>query len=185
MRSAGKTLAPMLVGVARDHGAKVEADTPVYSLFPEYKPFANWDERKSRLTLQDLMTMTPGLACEDSDSSSPGGENQMQSQTQERDWYKYTLDLPMKRDPGGSTAIYCSAALNLVGGLAERTAKRWNADLFYEYLAQALQFGEYHLNLMPTGDVYTGGGAYLRPRDELKLGQLYLDGRVERASHNQ
>jgi hypothetical protein len=49
---------------------------------------------------------------------------------------------------------------------------------FGEYLARPLQFGEYHLNLMPTSDVYTGGGAYLRPRDELKLGQLYLDGGV-------
>jgi CubicO group peptidase (beta-lactamase class C family) len=178
MRSAGKTIAPMLVGVVRDHGPKLDADTAVYSLFSNYKPFANWDERKSKLTLQDLMTMTSGLACEDSDSSSPGNENQMQSQTQERDWYRYTLNLPMKRDPGGSSAIYCSATLNLVGGAAERATKRWNADLFYQYLAKPLQFGEYHLNLMPTGDVYTGGGAYLRPRDELKLGQLYLGGGV-------
>src|SRR5207237_4320189 len=43
MRSASKTFAPLLVGIAREHGAKVGIDTPVYSQFPEYKEIANSD----------------------------------------------------------------------------------------------------------------------------------------------
>ena len=31
---------------------------------------------------------------------------------------------------------------------------------------------------MPTGEGYLGGGAYVRPRDLLKIGQTYLDGGV-------
>jgi CubicO group peptidase (beta-lactamase class C family) len=175
-RSAGKTFAPMLVGVAHDHDAKVGPDTPVYSLFPDYKPFTNWDERKNEITLEHLMTMTTGLATDDNDDSSPGSEDQMQSQSEQPDWYKYTLNLPMARAPGGTTAIYSSASLNLVGGAAQRASGIWNAELFDQYIARPLQFGLYHLNLTPTGAVYTGGGAYLRPRDSLKLGQLYLAG---------
>src|ERR1700751_2131452 len=174
MRSAGKTLGTILIGVARDHGGKVEPSTPLYSVFSGYKSFVNWDDRKARITVENAMTMTPGFACDDSDNNSPGQENTLQSQTQQPDWYKYTLDLPMVRAPGGATAIYCSASLNLTGGIAQEASGRWNADLFYDYVARPLQFGTYYLNLMPTGQVYTGGGAQIRPRDELKLGQVYL-----------
>jgi CubicO group peptidase (beta-lactamase class C family) len=178
MRSASKTYAPVLAGIARDGGAKIGPDTPAYSLFPEYKPFANWDERKNRLKLRDLMTMTPGLACDDGDESSPGQEDRMQSQTEQPDWYKYTLDLPMKREPGGDQAIYCSASINLVGGAVRNATRTWLPEYFYKHLAAPLEIRSYHMNLMPTGEAYSGGGLYMRPRDQLKLGQLYLAGGV-------
>ena len=120
MRSASKTFAPLLVGIARDKGAKIEADTPVYSQFPEYKGFANADPRKLKISVRDLMTMTSGLACDDNDENSPGNEDVMQQQTNQLDWYKYTLDLPMAREPGGDQAVYCSAGINLLGGIVER-----------------------------------------------------------------
>jgi len=178
MRSAAKTLAPVLAGIAHHRGAKLGPETRIYPLFAEYKPFANWSERKSKLTLEHLMTMTSGYACDDNDDSSPGEENHMQQQTKQPDWYKYTLDLPMMSDPGGEHAIYCSADINLVGGSVRNATQAWLPEFFDEYLARPLQFHTYHLNLMPTGEAYMGGGAYVRPRDELKLGQLYLSGGV-------
>ncbi len=177
-RSAGKTFAPLLVGVARDHGAKIQPDTLLSTVLRRYLPFANTDRRKAGLTLEHIMTMTPGLACDDNDAASPGQEDRMQSQKGQPDWYKYTLDLPMVSDPGGERAVYCSADLNLVGGVAEAATGVWNGELFYRYVAQPLAFGRYYLNLMPTGQVYSGGGVYLQPRDELKLGQLYLNGGI-------
>ena len=175
-RSAGKTYAPLLAGIARDHGARVDPRSLVSDLLPQYAPFANADDRKARLTLEHMMTMTSGLACDDSDLSTPGAEDRMQAQRGQTDWYKYTVDLPMSREPGGPSAVYCSADLNLVGGIAGTAAGVWNVELFARQVAKPLQFGRYHLNLMPTGDAYTGGGVYLLPRDALKLGQLYLNG---------
>src|SRR5438105_10103482 len=178
MRSAAKNIDPVLAGIARDRGIKIGPETPVYPLFSEQKPFANWDERKRRLTLKALMTMTSGFACDDNEDASPGNEDNMQSQVAQTDWYKYTLDLPMAAEPGGKRAVYCSADLNLVGGAVGHASGSWLPEFFDEQLARPLQFHGYHINLMPTGEAYMAGGLYLRPRDELKLGQLYLSGGV-------
>lgn len=176
MRSASKTFAPVLVGLAQEHGANLTPETRVYSLFPQYNIFANWDARKQVMTLRDLMTMTAGYACDDNDDNSPGNEDTMQNNPKQQDWYKYTLDLPILRAPGGKDAVYCSGAVNLVGGMVASATKMQLPEFFEQYLARPLQFGSYYLNLMPDGEAYMGGGAYLLPRDELKLGQLYLDG---------
>jgi CubicO group peptidase (beta-lactamase class C family) len=176
MRSAGKTFATVLVGLAMKYGAKLTPQTPIYPLFTQYSSFANWDDRKQKITLRDVMTMTAGNACDDNNDDSPGNEDRMQSDEKQRDWYKYSLDLPMLKDPGGEDAVYCSGDLNLVGGAVAAATHRWLPEFFDETLARPLQFGRYYLNLMPDGQAYMGGGAYLRPRDQLKLGQLYLDG---------
>ncbi len=177
MRSAGKTFAPVLVGLARAQGSKLGPTTPVYRHFGEL-PLKNRDARKERMTLLDLMTMTAGNACDDNDDASPGNEDRMQSDGQKMDWYSYTLDLPMLKEPGGENAIYCSGDLNLVGGVVAAASHVWLPEFFQDRLAQPLQFSRYYLNLMPNGEAYMGGGAYVEPRDQLKLGQLYLSGGV-------
>lgn len=174
-RSAGKTLAGTLTGIALDHGAKFRLDTPVLSLYPQYRDLANPDPRKQKITVEDLLTMDSGLACDDNDDDSPGNEDTMQSQDQQKDWYRYILDVPMQDEPGDRKAVYCTAAINLLGGVVQGSTGMPLTEFFDRYYAQPLQIRDYHMNLMPEGEAYLGGGIYLRPRDMLKLGQLYLD----------
>ena len=179
-RSAGKTFAGVLLGIALGQGAKLSLESPVLQLFPEYKDIANIDARKRALRVRDLVTMTSGLSCDDDDDASPGNEDEMQRQSRQPDWYKYTLDLPMARDPGGSHAVYCSAGINLLGGVIRNATGTSLAEFFDLHYARPLDLGVYHLNLMPGGEAYMAGGIAMRPRDQLKLGQLYLDGGVWR-----
>ena len=51
------------------------------------------------------MTHSAGLACNDYDDASPGNENTMQTQREQPDWWKYTLDLPMAHDPGNALRL--------------------------------------------------------------------------------
>ena len=176
MRSASKSLTAALVGIAIDRGARFDATTPVYSLFPQYNGFAHDDQRKRQVTVEHLLTMTAGFDCDDN-GSNPGNENVMQGQNEQRDWYKYTLDLPMARQPG-ERAVYCSGGINLLGGIISNTTRMWLPDFFNEHYASPLDIRRYYMNLMPEGQGYMGGGIQMRPRDFMKLGQLFLsDGR--------
>jgi CubicO group peptidase (beta-lactamase class C family) len=71
---------------------------------------------------------------------------------------------------------YCSAGINMAGGLLRDATHRWLPEFFDTELARPMQIYNYAINLMPTGEAYSGGGMYLRPRDFLKFGELYRTG---------
>jgi CubicO group peptidase (beta-lactamase class C family) len=175
LRSASKSFTSLMMGIALDRGNRLSVSTPVYSLFPEYPRFANADSRKHDMTLEHLLTMSSGFACNDNDESSPGNEDRMYDQTAQPDWYKYTLDLPISSRPG-EKAVYCTAGVNLLGGILRNSTKEWLPEFFRRQLAVPLQIRRYYINLMPTGEAYMGGGMRLRPRDALKIGQVFLAG---------
>ncbi|MDB4888930.1 MAG: beta-lactamase family protein, partial [Gemmatimonadetes bacterium] len=52
----------------------------------------------------------------------------------------------------------------------------WLPLFFDRFVARPLQIARYGVNLMPTGEAYSGGGIHMLPRDFMKFGQLYLDG---------
>ncbi len=177
MRSAGKTFGSIMLGTAMRRGVKLSPETRVYDLLGGVNSYANPDARKAQITLAHLMTHTSGLACDDNDNDSPGNEGTMQMQNREPNWWKYTLDLPVAHDPGSRYA-YCSANSNLVGAALTTATRTWLPEWFERTIARPLSFGHYYWNLMPTDEGYLGGGAFVRPRDLLKLGQLYVDGGV-------
>jgi CubicO group peptidase (beta-lactamase class C family) len=179
LRSAGKTFSSVLLGAAIMRGARIAPETSLYGLVAGMGPFANPDPRKSRITLVHSMTHTTGLACDDNDEASPGNEEKLQTQKEQPDWWKYTLDLPVVNDPGTRYA-YCSAGMNLMGAALEAATGTWLPELFERAVARPLEFGRWYWNLMPNGEGYLGGGARLRPRDFLKVGQAFLDGGVWR-----
>jgi CubicO group peptidase (beta-lactamase class C family) len=177
LRSVGNSITSTLVGIAIDHGAPFGLGSPVYSLFPEYKPVANPDPRKDRVTVRDLLTMTSGLAGNDLDPSTPGNELRMFfGDFRGGDYYKTALDLPMASDPGGTRAVKFTAGMNLAGGIVRNTTGMPLMDFFGRYFAKPLKIEKYFLNLTPPGDMYGGGGLYLLPRDALKLGEVYRAG---------
>lgn len=172
-RSAAKSVTTTLVGIA-DHEGILDLDTPVYQTLYDGAPPGDLDPRAGRMTLEHLITMTSGLACDDWDPDSPGGEDVMQNQGAQPDWHRYTLELPMIHEPG-EHAAYCSGGQSLAGGVLSHISGQWLPEFYRRHFAEPVGAGLYYMNLTPVGEGYGGGGLYIKPRDFLKLGQLYLD----------
>ena len=177
MRSASKTLTSTLIGLAVQEGRIEGSGATALSFFPNYRRYANWDPRKADIEIRHLLTMSSGLDANDSDPESAASEGFYQSQTIRPDWVKLALDAPMIADPG-SQPLYGGANPLILGGILANVVDvpvEWFAHLA---LFDPLGVQHYKFFLDPTGIVYMGGGLYLRPRDMLKFGQLYLDGGV-------
>lgn len=177
MRSASKTFSSVVLGAAMMDGARISPQSRLYDIVAPLGPFAFPDARKDRVTLAHVMTHTTGLACDDNADAAPGGEDVMQTQRAQPNWWKFTLDLPIVHEPGEHYA-YCSGGISLTGAALTYATGEWLPALFDRTVAKPLQFGRYYWNVMPTGEGYLGGGAFVRTRDFLKLGQAYLDGGV-------
>jgi CubicO group peptidase (beta-lactamase class C family) len=173
-RSAAKSLTSVLTGAAMLRGFPLSVTTPVYGTMMGPPP-ADLDPRKAAITVENLLTMSSGLDCDDSDPNSAGREDAMQEQTGQPDWFRFTLELKMTRRPG-EKAVYGSANPHLLGGVLARKTGLWLPDLFRDLLAEPLGLEHYAMNLTPTGTAYMGGGLRVRPREFMKAGQMMLDG---------
>ncbi len=179
MRSASKALSSVTLGAVSMEDAAISPDSPIAELLAPFGPFTNPDPRKDRIKVRHALTHTTGLTCDDAfdEPLSPGNEGVMQSQREEPNWWRFMLNLPMAHEPGERYA-YCSGGINLAGGALTMATGEWLPALFDRTVAQPLQFQRYYWNLMANGEGYVGGGAFVRTRDFLKVGQAYLDGGV-------
>ena len=173
MRSATKSVVSALAGIASTRPSATPLGATVATRLP-YGAYANPDARKQAITLENLLTMRSGLACDDWDPNSPGNESRLYESP---DWVKATLDLPMAEAPG-QRARYCSGAVAVVGRLTEIAV----GSALPEF-AQAALFGplgiqrqDWRWNYQLTNQNREYSQIHLRPRDLLKLGLLYANG---------
>lgn len=176
-RSAAKSVTATVVGAAMRAGAPLKPSTPVYQVMNGGAFPADLEPRKRAMTLEHLLTMSSGYFCDDTNPEAPGNEEAMLDQSDEPDYYRFTLKVPMASEPG-EKAVYCSINPNLALGVVGRATGESPMDTFDRLLGIPMKINRYGWSLDPAGHPFGGGSMQLLPRDFMKFGQLMLDGGV-------
>lgn len=173
MQSISKTVTSIIFGVAITRGDfKVGLDTPVLRYF-ELAKVKNVDDRKQRITIGNLLTMTSGLKWKDLDLPPNSTENDSGHMEATDNWVQFVIDRPMVAEPG-KVFEYSSGDAELLAYIFQKETGK-DIDTYGEkYLFSPLGIKHYWKRDY-VGTVDTEGGLYLNDEDLAKLGFLYLN----------
>jgi CubicO group peptidase (beta-lactamase class C family) len=171
MQSVSKTVTSITIGIAMSRKEfPADLDAPILKYFDDYK-IANLDERKRRITLRNLLTMTAGLEWnEDLPYNDPKNSADVMEAT--HDWVQYVINQPMAAEPG-KVFVYSSGVTQLLSHIFKKATGKSVDEYAAQSLFQPLGIG-YHWKHSPTGLPDTEGGLYLSSASLAKIGFLFL-----------
>jgi CubicO group peptidase (beta-lactamase class C family) len=175
LRSAGKTISGTTIGAAMNAGVPLRLDSRVYQVMNGGTFPAGIDPRKRAMTLENLLTMSSGHYCDDTDDKAPGNEDYIGDELQPPDVIGYFMSVPMATDPG-TNSVYCSMQPHLALAMLQEAAHESPLRIFDRLVARPMQITHYSWPLDTNGRPYGGGSLALRARDFMKFGQLMLNG---------
>lgn len=171
MQSVSKTVTSVILGIAITRGDfKSSLDTPLLKYFDVAK-VKNVDDRKRRITLKHVLTMTTGLDWnEEVAYDDPKNDANLMEATQ--DWVQFVIDKPMAKEPG-AIFNYSSGASELLAYIFQKETGQDIEKYGEQYLFTPLGM-EHYWKRSPRELVDTEGGLFLNNRDLAKIGYLYL-----------
>ena len=171
MQSVTKSVVSAVIGIALERNEFPSIDTPVLSFF-DVDRVANVDERKRRMTLRHLLTMSAGLEW-DEDLPYADPKNTFAVMAVSPDWVQFTMDRPMVREPGEAFQ-YNSGATLILGQVFRQATGSDLEEYAVKHLFTPLGIDNYVWKRTPSGLVDTQEGLYVAPRDIAKITYLYL-----------
>ena len=184
-RSATKSITDALVGIAIGE-KKLGVDSRVLALLPQRaRNMQNRDPRKEKIAVEDFLTMSSPLECDDWNDASRGNEERMYLV---EDWAQFILDLPVRGrmhvgeqvDPSkyGRYFSYCTGGVFTLSEVLEKATGQRTDRYAQEKLFGPLGITDAQWVYSPMNIPQTGGGLRLTSRDLLKIAELYRGGGV-------
>ena len=183
-RSATKSITDMLVGIAISERKLSSVDARVLALLPERaRKMQNPDPRKEKITVEDFLTMSSPLECDDWNDASRGNEERMYLV---EDWAQFILDLPVRgrmhvgeqADPPkyGRYFSYCTGGVFTLSEVLQKATGERTDRYAQKELFGPLGISDAKWVYSPLNVPQTGGGLRLSSRDLVKIAELYRSG---------
>src|SRR5262249_41012068 len=183
-RSATKTITGSLVGTAIDEHKLAGVDARILALLPERaRKLQNPDPRKTAITVEDFLTMSSPLECDDWNDASRGNEERMYLV---EDWTQFILDLPIRGrmrvgekaepPPYGRYFSYCTGGVFTLSEVLQQVTGMPTDRYAQEKLFGPLGITDAIWVYSPMNIPQTGGGLRLTSRELLKIAEMYRAG---------
>jgi len=170
LQSVTKTVASAVIGAAVTRGDFPSIDTPVLRFFDTTK-VANIDDRKRRMTVRHLMTMTGGI---DWNESLPyiDPNNTASGLESSPDWIAFTINRPMMREPG-TKFNYSSGESSLLAHVFRQATGTDIEEYAAQHLFAPIGITRWFWKRTPSGTADTEGGLYLEAGDLARIWYLF------------
>jgi len=172
MMSVTKSVTSACVGIAIEKGFIKSVHQSIFDYLPEHQGLMT--DRKEKITIEHLLTMTSGLKWREWSASNSSLNNPVIGiWSQDKDPITYILEKPLINNPG--VMFNYSSGNAIVLGEIIRNATKMTIDEFsYKYLFEPLGIESYNW-----ADKFENGvdanNLKITPRDMIKIGVTYLN----------
>lgn len=191
VQSVTKSVGSALLGIAHRQG-KIRLDQDMGDFFGELYPMTQAPyQDKSAITVEQILQQRHGIQWDETSTDYRNPLNPVGQMLGTDDWYQYVLSRPMDAMPG-TKFTYSSGASTLMSRMI-RVATGMGPEAFaMQELFEPLDIEQVHWEVYsedgigtgltdwpaPDHDAPLGFSLWLKARDMLKFGELYLNGGV-------
>jgi len=188
LNSVTKSVGSALIGIANRQG-KIQLDDGLAKFFNALYPMNSGNfSNKQAITVEAVLQQRHGIAWDEWTLDYRNANNPVVQMLNSDDWYRYVLTTPVDAQPGEQFAystgvsVLMSRLIRSTTGLSPRNFAM--AELFGPLGINAIHWEGWSNAGMgngitswsnPDGDEPLGIALWMRPRDMLKLGELYLN----------
>lgn len=170
IRSAGKSITALLLGVAIKDGLVKNLDQDVYSFFSKEK-YPSLHEDYKKVKLIHLLNMVSGL---DADSDNPKTMGNAGKWIGKDEWVSYLLSVPLSAEPGEKW-VYADINAVLIGAIIEEKSGMSLRDYAQQKVFEPLGIREFYWYTNAANQTGGAGNLYISTLDFAKLGLWLLN----------
>ena len=166
LKSVSKSLISALVGIAIAEGHLAGVEQPIAPFFERELP-ANPDARLRSITIEHLLSMRAGLE--------PTSFENYGAWVSSPNWIRFALAQPFEDEPGGRM-LYSTGSTHMLSAILTRATGMDTWSYARAKLGEPLGIDIPRWQRDPQGIYFGGNDMLMRPRDLLRIGEMYRSG---------